>query len=152
MSVSSQFRITLSQKHQGTYSFALLSGPRACSVFVRFLRPSVRVKREHAQTHEHLRVLSEGTGWDGGRARTAAAPARALIKFIGSPAISPAWENAPAFAITPARAIALLPTVFDNTPRSHARSGARGRSYCIRSHSLIRSACAHITASERCIG
>ena len=86
-------------------------------MFMRFLRPSVRVTREHAQTHEHLCVLSEGTGWDGGRARTAAAPARALLKFIGSPVISPVWENAPAFAITPARAIALLPIIFGVSPR-----------------------------------
>ena len=98
--------------------FALLSGPWVRSVFMRFLRSSVCVTREHAQTHEHVCVLSEGTGWDGGRARTAAAPARALLKFIGSPAISPVWENAPAFAITPA-------TTFIAVPEETARRSGR---------------------------
>ena len=96
--------------------FALLSGPWACSVFVRFLRPSVRVTREHAQTHVVLSVLSEGAGRDWATARRGARAALAPSIICGS-VISPARETTPVPAISPVWDFAPLPTIFGVSPR-----------------------------------
>jgi hypothetical protein len=92
------------------------------SVFVRFLRSPVCVTREHAQTHEHLWVLSEGAGRDWATARPGARSALAPSIICGS-VISPTRENTPAPAISPVWDFAPLPNIFGVSPRSHARSG-----------------------------
>ena len=97
--------------------FALLSGPRVRSVFMRFLRPSVRVTREHAQTHEHLCVLSEGTGWDGGRARRGARLALVSLIICGS-------VNPRASAFT-RRWVITSPITFYAAPEEPARRSGR---------------------------
>ena len=83
---------------------------------MRFLRSSVCVTREHAQTHEHLWVLSEGAGRDWATARRGARSALVPPIICGS-VISPARENTPAPAISPVWDFAPLPTIFGVSPR-----------------------------------
>ena len=82
-------------------------------MFVRFLRPSVRVTREHAQTHEHLWVLSEGAWRDWGTARRGARPALVSQFICGS-------VNPRASAFTRRWAIT-LPITFYAAPEETAR-------------------------------
>ena len=87
------------------------------SVFMRFLRSSVCVTREHAQTHEHLCVLSEGTGWDGGRARRGARLALVSLIICGS-------VNPRASAFT-RRWVITSPITFYAAPEEPARRSGR---------------------------
>ena len=96
--------------------FALLSGSWVRSVFMRFLRSSVCITREHAQTHVVLRVLSEGAGRDWASARRGARSALAPPIICGS-VISPVRENTPVPAISPVWDFAPLPTIFGVSPR-----------------------------------
>ena len=88
-----------------------------CSVFVRFLRPAVRVSVEHAEAHSHVCVLSEVQGWRG-RARATAAPARAATKYIDS-SVNP---RASAFT---RRWVITSPITFIAAPEETARRSGR---------------------------
>ena len=65
-------------------------------------------------------VLSEGAGRDWVNARRGARSAL-VSQFICGSVISPARETTPAPAISPVWDFAPLPTVFDDSPRSHAQ-------------------------------
>ena len=86
-------------------------------MFVRFLRPSVRVTRKHAQTHEHLCVLSEGAGRDWGTVRRGARPALVSQFICGS-------VNPRASAFT-RRWVITSPITFYAAPEETARRSGR---------------------------
>ena len=88
-----------------------------CSVFMRFLRPSVRITREHAQTHAHLYVPSEGAGRDWATARRGARLALVSLIICGS-------VNPRARAFTRRWAIT-LPITFIAVPEETARPPGR---------------------------